>query len=95
METTMTKYSCGRMRPLSYGDCVGEREVFEAGDAAHIFADREARRIYGRRGFCHHVRKDCWREDGSSVTFEAFIGVPWERTGCSGKNIWLTVSIED
>jgi len=92
----MTTYRSGSARAVRDGDEFDNGRIVEnAQDAAALLAGREARRIYGRRGFCHHVRRDCWRADGSSVTFEAFIGVPWQNTGCSGRNIWLTVELED
>jgi hypothetical protein len=90
----MTKYKSGRARPVYQGDEYDNGRIVEnSDDAARVMAGREARRIYGRSGFCHHVRRDCARADGSAVTFEAFIGVPWQGSGCSGKNIWLTVDI--
>lgn len=106
----MTTYTCGKMRPIKtgteflgrrnrYGIPAWELTVESASDAAKIFARRIAQEDYGSRGFCHHVRQDCryQERDGtiSSITFEAMIGVPWERHGCSGQNIWLTVHITD
>jgi len=92
----MTRYTSGKARPVHTGDKYDNGRIVEnADDAAKVMAGREARRIYGKRGFCHHVRRDCWRADGSSITYEAFIGVPWQNTGCSGKNIWLAVNINE
>jgi hypothetical protein len=54
-----------------------------------------ARRAYGKRGYCHHVRLDTYTENGSSFNYEAFIGVDQPAKyggGCSGRNIWLTVT---
>ena len=86
----MTIYTCDDHRPLY----TQRDDVETADDAARIFANRKAQKIYDKRGFCHHVRKDCWREDGSSINYQAFIGVPWERSGCSGKNIYFTVYVD-
>lgn len=93
MNSKVVKFTCGKHQPIRQGIVIGHREIIGASDAAFIFATREARGEYGRRGFCHHVRRDSWREDGSTVTFEAFIGVPWDCTGCQGHNIWLTVGV--
>ncbi len=60
--------------------------------AAALFADRQARREYGRRGYCRAVRLDSWTENGKSHTFEAFIGRPVPRDNATrGRNVWLTV----
>lgn len=59
-------------------------------DAARIVADRIARRWYGRKGYCHHVRYDCRTMDNRQATFEAFIGYSLDN-GCQGRNIWLYV----
>ena len=60
-------------------------------DAAEIVANRIARKWYGRRGYCHHVREDCRTMDGRQTTFEAFVGHP-VGDGCQGRNIWVYVS---
>lgn len=67
--------------------------VLNAAEAAKVFAHREARRIYGKRGFCHHVRLDLRTERGNWFLYEAFIGVP-VHGGCTGKNIRFTVTEE-
>lgn len=59
--------------------------------AAHIFANREARANFGRRGYCRTLRLDCWTESGLSHTFEAFIGRDVERNACQGRNVWIYV----
>ena len=78
-------------RPRLY-KCDGFRSVTatDASEAASIFADRWARRLWGKRGYCHHARLDSWSESGRFHHFEAFIGTP-EGNGCTGKNVWLTV----
>ena len=61
-------------------------------DAAEIIADRIARRRYGAKGYCHHVRFDCHTMDCKQDTYEAFIGYSVQGAGCEGRNIWLYVS---
>lgn len=62
-------------------------------EAARIFADRQARRDYGRNGFCRTLRADGRTFDGKMHTFEAFIGkpVPGERSATRGHNVWIYV----
>lgn len=73
----------------------GHRAVTAEGatSAADIFAGREARRAYGRRGYCRVLRLDCWTQDGLSHTFQAFIGrdVPGSQGTTSGRDVWITV----
>jgi hypothetical protein len=88
-------------RPLKHGQECGSqaadyyRIVESTKDAAFVFADRYARRIYGKRGYCHHVRSDSYSENGLHHTFEAFIGVPAEGGGTDGKNIWLHITVKE
>lgn len=74
-------YRCEDFRPV---------QARNADEAAEIFANRWARREYGKRGFCYKARLDSWGEHGSFHTFECFVGVP-EGNGCTGRNIWLAV----
>lgn len=71
----------------------GQRAVRaeSATDAAAIFAGRQARRDYGRRGYVRMMRLDCWTQNGRSHTFEAFIGRDVNKNECSGRNIWVYV----
>jgi hypothetical protein len=62
-----------------------------ASEAAAIFGAREARRAYGRRGYVRTMRLDCWTENGSSHTFEAFIGYDVGGGTTSGRNVWIYV----
>jgi hypothetical protein len=60
-------------------------------DAARQVADRIARRWYGRKGYCHHVRYDCrTMHKPTTYTYEAFVGHP-VGNGCQGRHIWLYV----
>lgn len=90
-------YTCGTMRPIHVGDSYdqGRLTVERMDDAAMAFATRVARRTYGRRGSCHHVRQDGRAVDGSYVNFEAFIGVPAQGGGMSGQNVWLTIWVAE
>jgi hypothetical protein len=91
------------MRPIKHGDEFIRRtrrgeidyvNLIETGqDAAREFANRIARNKFGKRGYCHHVRLNCWTEDGRSGNYEAFIGVPAQGGGTNGHNIWLTVYV--
>jgi hypothetical protein len=77
-----TTFTCDGFRPV---------QADSAAEAARIFAGRQARRDYGRRGYCRTMRLDCWTEDGRSHTFEAFIGYSVDRATTSGRNVWLYV----
>jgi hypothetical protein len=91
----MTRYSTDLpCRPIKLGDTCGHRLVEDARSAASVFADRYARRIYGKRGYCHHVRQDSYTENGRYFNFEAFIGVNAEGGGTVGKNVWLSVKVQ-
>jgi hypothetical protein len=69
-------------------------------DAAHVFALRLARRIYGRRGEYHSLNQSGWTNDAQGHTksahYEPFIGV---QTGgraayrMCGRNVFFTVTI--
>ncbi len=63
-------------------------DVTTRADTAKQAADIIARRLYGRRGVCASFRLDCWAEDGSSQTWEAFLGKR-VRDGVSGRNVWV------
>jgi hypothetical protein len=68
-------------------------EAAEASEAAAIFARRIAQKEFGKRGFCRTMRVSNWASDGSTVTYEAFIGVPvrGEPGLTSGRNVIFTV----
>jgi hypothetical protein len=99
-----TTYTSDGFRPIKQGhehierDRHGEistyREVESARDAAWVFANRLAKRTFGSRGYCHHVRMDGASTDGRYANYEAFIGVPAQGGGTNGRNVWLSVYVE-
>lgn len=66
-------------------------------DAARIFADRAARRLFGRAGYCRKIELQGWSEDGSYGETEAFVGRdvrPYrdsKMTETQGRNIRFSV----
>ena len=66
-----------------------------AADAAKLFADRLARREYGKTGYCRLIRLNGHAADGSWSAYEAFIGYTpageHNSTATVGRNVWLTV----
>ena len=65
-------------------------------DKATVVAGILARRMYGKRGTVGAMRLDSWAKDGSSHTYEAFIGrapTAAERrrgvNGITGRNVWI------
>jgi hypothetical protein len=94
----MTKtYRHGKMRPIMYGTFVDDVEILRAKDAAMVFAGRIARKTFGKKGYCHHVREDLRREDGLWFSFEAFVGYDLPRAyggGTQGHNEWIEVTVK-
>ena len=86
-----SRWMAEQYKPRLYR-CEGFRSVtaLDVGEAAEIFANRWARRQYGKRGFCYKARLDSWGGKGGFHNYECFVGVP-EGNGCTGRNIWLTV----
>jgi hypothetical protein len=88
----MTTYHVDGFQPIRQSEHPSG-EVQTVTDAARIFANRLARRTYGKRGYCYTVRADSWATDNSSHTFEAFIGRDVPNSGCEGHNEWLYVAV--
>jgi hypothetical protein len=61
-------------------------------EAAGLFADRIAHRVYGRRGLVRILREDSHSMNGTFWCYQAYIGVPVKGGGTSGHNIWVRVS---
>lgn len=91
----MTKtYRAEGFRPLRQSaDQFGD--IQNVNDAATVFANRLARREYGRNGYARIVRPDARTADGSSHSFDVFIGTdgPQPRTTV-GRDERLYVSVE-
>ena len=64
-------------------------------DAVTLAAQILARREFGRRcGVARITRLDSWAQDGSSSTYESFIGRYDRKTRTvTGHNVWLTQSV--
>lgn len=84
-----TIYRAEGFRPIRQSE-----DIRTVSDAAKVFAGRMARRQYGRREYVRTVRPDSWAADGSSHTFEVFIGVDGPQHGTTiGRNEWLYVHV--
>ena len=79
----MPRYACEGFRAV-------EADII--GDAAGIFARRLARKSYGRRGDVRVLARNSWAEDGTRVTYQAFIGITDRNNVTVGHTILLTVS---
>ena len=66
------------------------RAPVDCTDKAEYAAGVIARRIFGRGGYCRTLHCDSWAEDGSSYTYEAFVGYSFGN-GCTGRNIRIYV----
>jgi hypothetical protein len=60
-------------------------------EAAMIFADRAARRKYGRAGYCRTCNQQCHAQDMSFAEYSAFIGSSTGRNETTGTNLQFTV----
>jgi len=88
-----TTYTCEGFRPIRQS-ADGFGEIQRPADAALVFANRLARREYGRRGYARTIRCDSWAADGSSKNYEVFIGVDGDQPGSTvGRNEWLYVNV--
>jgi len=65
-----------------------------AHEAALIFANRTARREYGKLGHVACFYATGWMFDGSHVTYNAFIGKPSESGGTRGRNILVRADVD-
>jgi hypothetical protein len=75
--------------------CTGFRRVAAETphQAAMIFANRAARRAFGRRGYCRVIRHASWTKNGMWHSFEAFIGYDVSRNETTGYNTWIDVIV--
>jgi hypothetical protein len=79
---TTTKYICRGFRPVRAGSI---RE------AAQLFADRAARRQFGRAGYAGTCTMGSYTENGETAEFSAFIGRLTGRRETTGHNYNFTV----
>ena len=62
-------------------------------DAALVFANRAARRKYGRSGYARTCVQQAHSQDGTLAEYSAFIGYSTGPTETTGNNIHFTVVI--
>ena len=62
-------------------------------EAAQIFADRMARRKFGKRGIATRPNMGAYDPKMRFAEFESFVGVKTGRSETSGSNTHFTVSI--
>lgn len=79
----MRKYYSNGFRPV-VSDSIKE--------AAEMFANREAKNVYGKKGFCRIMNVNCHSEDYSTIECCAFIGYKSGRDSTTGHNFNFTVS---
>ena len=79
------KYTSHGHRPSSAPDAASQSEIGE------LFAQRKARRLYGRTGRVGALRLDGQSPDGSVMEFDAFLGRPAPGGGLAGRNVRFTV----
>jgi len=60
-------------------------------DSAYIFANRAARREYGKSGYARTCNLVSYAQDGSLAEFSALIGYTTGRNETTGHNINFTV----
>ena len=82
LPTIMKKYSCNGFQSV-------QAETMNA--AAEIFANRAARRKYGKSAYCRTCTQTAHASDMSMAEYSAFIGYTTGRNETSGNNINFTV----
>lgn len=79
----MKKYTTNGMRSVTAESMT---------DAAELFANRIARKTYGRRAYARTCACGSQSRDGSIGEYNAFVGVSGpERGMTTGKNVFFTV----
>ncbi len=62
-------------------------------EAAQLFAERKARKLYGRNAEVGALRQDGYCPDGSYANYQAFVGRPNKKErNISGGNVHFSVS---
>jgi hypothetical protein len=71
----------------------GHRDVVAESmkEAAQIFADRKARKTYGKGGYARTCTLGSWSQDNSVGEFSAFLGYSTGRNETTGGNAYFTV----
>jgi len=72
------KYTCNGFQSVN-------AETINA--AAEVFANRQARRTYGRSGYSRTCTMGAYSQDGWVAEFSAFIGVTTGRNETTGHNV--------
>lgn len=78
------KHSCAGFRPIVTDGSV---------EVGRVFAERFARREYGKRGAVGTCRLESWSPDGRFAHYGAFVGVRRDG-GIVGSNYGFTVETE-
>jgi len=78
----MNKYTCNGFKSV---------KVETMNEAAEIFANRAAKRKYGRSAYCRTCTMGSYAENGSLAEYSAFIGYTTGQNETSGNNINFTV----
>ena len=75
--------------------CEGFRNVQadNAQEAAEVFANRLARKEFGKTGYARTLNLNSWTEDRKCFTYNSFIGYSTGRNETTGRNEWLYVSV--
>lgn len=81
--TKLHTYTCAGFLPAVAGNIRA---------AAEIFANRAARKRYGRNGYCRTLNMEAHAVDCSVVEFSAFIGKTTGPGETTGHNVHLTVT---
>lgn len=91
MNPQRIRYTCSSHRPILKSSLEFADDGIDS--AARLFAERRARREFGKSGRVGAFRMDCYNRDYSTVEYEAFIGYPCG-DGLSGRNVRFTVHAE-
>lgn len=62
-------------------------------EAAEVFANRAAKRKYGRKGYCRTCNMGSHSQDGRMAEYSAFIGYKTGQNQTTGGNINFTVLV--
>ena len=78
----MNKYTCNGFKSV---------KAETMNEAAEIFANRAAKRKYGRSAYCRTCTEQSYAQDMSLAEYSAFIGYTSGQNETSGNNINFTV----